>query len=210
LIELEARGVACVRGGREVFRNVAFKVDSGELLGLRGPNGAGKSSLLRLVAGVLRPTQGEIVLRGADPELTPGEQAHYVGHLDALKPSLTVEENLRFWGAVLGATNGVADALAAVGLETLARSPALYLSAGQRRRLSLARILAAPRPIWLLDEPGSTLDAAGAAMLAEIMRRHLAGGGLILVAEHLAFAVPATRELRLGSTPKTPAAGSPL
>jgi len=210
LIELEACDVACVRAGREVFRNVAFKVASGELLGLRGANGAGKSSLLRLVAGLLHPAGGEIVLRGADAELTPGEQAHYIGHLDALKPSLTVEENLGFWGAVLGATNGVADALAAVGLDTLAHSPALYLSAGQRRRLSLARLLVAPRPIWLLDEPSSALDAAGGAMLAEIMCRHLASGGLILVAEHLAFAVPPTRELHLGSSPKATAGGSPL
>jgi heme exporter protein A len=210
LIGLEARDVACVRAGREVFRDVGFKVDGGELLGLRGPNGAGKSSLLRLVAGLLRPTRGEIILRGADAELTPGEQAHYIGHLDAFKLSLTAEENLAFWSAMLGGTKAVANALAAVGLETLAHSPALYLSAGQRRRLSLARLLVAPRPIWLLDEPSSTLDAAGGAMLAKIMGRHLANGGLILAAEHAAFAVPPTRELHLGSAPKAAAAGFAL
>jgi heme exporter protein A len=199
-MELAALDLACVRAGREVFQKLEFTVRGGEMMAVTGPNGTGKSSLLRLIAGLLEPAQGRLAFRGGDAELTIGEQAHYVGHLDAFKPSLTVEENLAFWNAILGGGNEVAGALAAVGLDRLGRLPALYLSAGQRRRLSLARLLVAPRPIWLLDEPSSTLDAAGVAMLAEIMGGHLAGGGLILAAEHGRFARAPARELRLGST----------
>ncbi len=198
-MELAALDLACVRAGREVFQKLQFAVGGGEMMAVTGPNGAGKSSLLRLIAGLLPPAHGHVTFRGGDAELTIGEQAHYVGHLDAFKPSLTVKENLAFWNAILGGGNEVAGALAAVGLDALGRLPALYLSAGQRRRLSLARLLVAPRPIWLLDEPSSTLDAAGVAMLAEIMGRHLAGGGLILAAEHGRFALAPARELRLGS-----------
>ncbi len=203
MIELEALDLSCVRAGREVFRNVGFRVRGGEMLGLRGPNGAGKSSLLRLVAGLLHPARGKITLRGAHAELTLGEQAHYIGHLDAFKPSLTVEENLAFWSANLGEKKDATASLMAVGLDPLGHLPALYLSAGQRRRLSLARLLAAPRPVWLLDEPSSALDAAGGVLLAEVMGRHLAAGGLILAAEHTTFAVPPTRELHLGFAAKT-------
>ena len=127
------------------------------------------------------------------------EQAHYLGHQDALKPSLSVAENLRFWSGFLGAgAADIAEPLAAVGLDTLADLPAAYLSAGQRRRLSIARILAVKRPIWLLDEPTSALDAAAQERLAEFMRAHIAGGGLILAATHSALGLDDARELRLG------------
>jgi heme exporter protein A len=153
---------------------------------------------LRLIAGLLRPSAGEIALEGGDAEQTVPEQAHYLGHLDAFKPALTVAENLDFWVRYLGGKAAVAgEALKAVGLGSLADLPAGYLSAGQRRRLSLARLTAAPRPIWLLDEPTSALDAAGQERLAELMRRHLAGGGMILAATHGPLGVEA-RELRLG------------
>ena len=208
-MELAALDLACVRAGREVFRNVGFTLRGGEMLAITGPNGAGKSSLLRLIAGLLPAAHGQVTLRGGDAELTVGEQAHYVGHLDAFKPSLTVAENLAFWNSVLAGGNGVASALAAVGLDTLAHLPALYLSAGQRRRLSLARLLVAARPIWLLDESSSTLDAAGAAMLAEVMAKHLAGGGLILAAEHGRLALAPTRELRMEQSAPGPGAGTP-
>ncbi len=141
--------------------------------------------------------RGRLELDGGDPELTIGEQAHYLGHQDALKPSLTVHENLAFWADFLGVGAG-GPALAAVGLDGLARLPAAYLSAGQRRRLSLARLVAVERPIWLLDEPGSALDAAAQAMLAELMRAHLAGGGLILAATHGPIGLEGVKELRLG------------
>src|SRR5262249_47431633 len=133
LMRLSGSELACVRGGREGFRNLSFAVGSGEGLLVTGRNGAGKSSLLRLLAGLLRPLAGQIGLEGGDPELTIAEQAHYVGHQDALKPSLSVAENLAFWRDLLGDRGGT-DALAAVGLDGLAGLPAAYLSARQRRR----------------------------------------------------------------------------
>jgi heme exporter protein A len=202
VIELSGIDLSCVRAGRQVFRRVCFTLRGGQLLAVTGPNGAGKSSLLRLIAGLLRPSEGRVSLTGGDPELSVGEQAHYVGHQDALKASLTVAENLAFWADILGGAGKVEEALSRVGLGSLARLPALHLSAGQRRRLSLARLLAAPRPIWLLDEPASSLDAPGGAMLAEITRTHMVSGGLILMAVHGAIDVQASAELRLqGSSP---------
>ena len=160
-MRLSATDLACRRGGRDVFAGVSFSVASGESLTIRGRNGAGKSSLLRMMAGLVRVAGGQLSLEGGDPELTLGEQAHYLGHLDALKPSLSVEENLRFWSAFLGAAAAdLGEPLRAVGLDTLSDLPAAYLSAGQRRRLSIARLLTVKRPLWLLDEPTSTLDAA--------------------------------------------------
>jgi heme exporter protein A len=198
-MRLRGSDLACVRGGREVFRGLAFTVEAGEALVVTGPNGAGKSSLLRMVAGLVRPQQGQLELEGGDVELTRGEHIHYLGHLDALKPSLSVRENLGFWAALLGGDGTKSDvALAAVGLGELAQLPAVYLSAGQRRRLAVARLIAVERSIWLLDEPTSTLDAAAQAMLADLMRAHLAGHGLILVASHGPIGLDGAKELRLG------------
>jgi heme exporter protein A len=178
---------------------VSFSLGPGEALAVRGRNGAGKSSLLRLVVGLLRAADGRLSLEGGDPELSIGEQAHYLAHQDALKPSLSVGENLKFWSGFLGAASAnIGEPLAAVGLQALADLPAAYLSAGQRRRLSIARLLAVKRPIWLLDEPGSSLDAAAQARLGEFMAAHLAGGGLVLAATHGALALAAAQELRLG------------
>jgi heme exporter protein A len=204
-MRLSASDVACIRGGRQVFRNVSFALDAGAALLVTGPNGAGKSSLLRLIAGLVPTSQGRLDLEGGDGELTVGEQAHYLGHQDALKPALSVRENLAFWTDFLGGgSSGGRDgkelaALAAVGLDGLARLPAAYLSAGQRRRLSLARMIAVARPIWLLDEPTSALDAAAQAILADLMRAHCAGGGLILAATHGPIGLDGTQELRLGA-----------
>jgi heme exporter protein A len=198
-MRLSGFGVSCIRGGRQVFRELNFAIGAGEALAVTGPNGVGKSTLLRLVAGLVRPAQGRLELDGGDPELTTGEQAHYLGHQDALKPALSVRENLDFWTDFLGGAAGRAkDALAAVGLDGLAHLPATYLSAGQRRRLSLARLVAVKRPIWLLDEPTSALDAAAQAMLADLMRAHLAGSGLILAATHGPIGLDVMKELRLG------------
>jgi heme exporter protein A len=130
-MQLAAFDLACIRGGRVVFKNLRFAVHAGELVAITGPNGAGKSSLLRLIAGLLRPARGQLTLDGGGAELSIGEQAHYLGHQDALKPSLSVGENLAFWNDVLGGAREVATALAGVGLAALAHLPALYLSAGQ-------------------------------------------------------------------------------
>jgi heme exporter protein A len=201
-MRLSAVDLACRRGGRDVFADVRFSLSSGEILAVTGRNGAGKSSLLRIIAGLIRIAQGKLVLEDGDPELTIAEQAHYLGHLDALKPSLTVSENLQFWTAFLAGGPlrlPVGEALAAVGLGELADLPAAYLSAGQRRRLSIARLLAVKRPLWLLDEPTSTLDHAAQGRLIEFMQTHLAGGGLIVAATHAALGLNATQELRLGA-----------
>ena len=197
-MRLSATDLACRRGGRDVFAGVSFSVASGESLTIRGRNGAGKSSLLRMMGGLVRVAGGQLSLEGGDPELTLGEQAHYLGHLDALKPSLSVEENLRFWSAFLGAAAANLDEpLRAVGLDSLSNLPAAYLSAGQRRRLSIARLLTVKRPLWLLDEPTSTLDAAAQVRLGEIMQAHLAGGGIILAATHGPLQLDGARELNL-------------
>jgi heme exporter protein A len=197
MLRLLVQGLGCTRGFRRVFSNVSFELQAGHALALTGPNGSGKSTLLRLIAGLLRPEGGEIRLEGSSRDAGIDEQAHYLGHLDAFKPALTVAENLGFWSRYLGAAAAPATALGAVGLDALGRLPAAYLSAGQRRRLSLARLIAVPRPLWLLDEPTSALDAAGQEKLAALMRDHLAGGGLIVAATHGPLGI-ACEELRLG------------
>jgi heme exporter protein A len=205
VMTLSGLDLTCIRGGRRVFSGVSFSVASARALLLTGPNGAGKSSLLRMIAGLIRPAEGHLALDGGDPELSVGEQAHYVGHLDPLKPALTVAENLGFWtrflngGAATAAAAQPAKALAEVGLGDLADLPAGYLSAGQRRRLSLARILAVPRPIWLLDEPTTALDAASQERLFRLMAAHLLGGGIIVAATHGPVGLPDAAELRLGA-----------
>ena len=169
----------------------------------------GKSSLLRLVAGLVRPEAGRLEFEGGDPELTVGEHVHYLGHQDALKSSLSVRENLAFWAHFLGGGPAKGEAakeeaaLAAVGLDGLARLPASYLSAGQRRRLSLARLIAVERPIWLLDEPTTALDTLGQAMLAELMRVHLASSGLILAAAHGPIGLDAVQGAAIGDRTMT-------
>jgi heme exporter protein A len=194
---LSAHALNCERGGRSIFEGLGFSVAAGEALIVTGRNGAGKSSLLRMIAGLLRIAGGTLSLQGGDPERSIGEQAHYLGHSDALKPSLTVEENLAFWTAWLGGTGAPREALAAVGLDSLTGLPASYLSAGQKRRLSIARVIAAKRPLWLLDEPTSALDTASQGMLLDLMRGHLAGGGIIVAATHLPLGLDGARDLKL-------------
>jgi heme exporter protein A len=199
-MRLEASRLACIRGGREVFAGLDFAVGAGQALLVTGRNGAGKSSLLRMLAGLVRIAGGRLALTGGDGEKTVPEQAHYLGHQDALKPSLTAAENLGFWTRYLGGEPSP-DALAAVGLAALADLPAAYLSAGQRRRLSIARLVAVKRPIWLLDEPTSALDREAQTMLAALMRQHLAGNGIILAATHAPIGLDGAAELRLGGAP---------
>jgi heme exporter protein A len=207
-MRLSGRDVRCVRGGREVFSGLDFAAPAGRALAVTGRNGSGKTSLLRLIGGLLTLAGGSIAIEGGDAELTLGEQAHYLGHRDALKPALSVAENLAFWRDFLGgetstesgslkASASSNQSLAAVGLDHAADLPAAYLSAGQRRRLSLARLIAVRRPLWLLDEPTAALDAAGQGMFAGLMRDHLARGGIIVAATHGPLGVEA-QELRIG------------
>jgi len=198
-MRLTASELACHRGGRDVFAGVNFTVESGAALTISGRNGAGKSSLLRTIIGLVRPAAGRLALEGGDPDLSIAEQAHYLGHQDALKSALSVAENLAFWAGYFGAPAIDVDTpLDAVGLTGLAALPAGYLSAGQRRRLSIARLVAVPRPIWLLDEPASALDTAAQLRLADLMKSHLAGGGLIIAAAHGPIGLDKAQDLRLG------------
>jgi heme exporter protein A len=199
-MQLRGDNLACSRGGREVFSGLNLSLSGGEALLVTGRNGAGKSSLLRMIAGLVHISAGRLDLTGGEPEITIGEQAHYLGHQDAVKSSLTVRENLKFWTDFLGRDRSTVEpALEAVGLGPLAELPAAYLSAGQRRRLSIARLVAVRRQIWLLDEPTSALDAPSQTRLSDLMRRHLAGGGMIIAAAHGPIGLERARELKLGS-----------
>ncbi|HEY0233722.1 MAG TPA: heme ABC exporter ATP-binding protein CcmA [Afipia sp.] len=198
-MRLCGRNVTCVRGGRDIFAGLDFEISSGSALAVTGPNGAGKSSLLRIVAGLLSQAAGEVILNGGSDDLTLAEQSHYLGHRDPIKGALTVRENLEFWKAFLGGETaaGADESLAAVRLAHAADLPAAFLSAGQRRRLSIARLLAVRRPIWLLDEPVSALDAEGQNLFTALMRAHLGDGGIVLAATHGPLGIPAN-ELRIG------------
>jgi heme exporter protein A len=197
-MQLSGRGIRCVRGGREVFSGLDFATSSGEALAVTGANGSGKTSLLRIIAGLLALTGGSLDLQGGEAELTLAEQAHYLGHRDAIKPALSVRENLSFWRNFLGGeVFDAGQSLNQVGIEHTADLPAAYLSAGQRRRLSIARLIAVRRPIWLLDEPTSALDAAGQTLFTEVMRDHLARGGIVIAATHAPLGIEC-RELRIG------------
>ncbi|MGO9360266.1 MAG: heme ABC exporter ATP-binding protein CcmA [Xanthobacteraceae bacterium] len=199
-MRLSGTDLACFRGGREVFSGLGFELAAGEALAVTGRNGAGKSSLLRIIAGLLHPVAGTVTLTGAAcDDLTLAEQAHYLGHRDALKPALTVAENLGFWADMLGGGGeDLATSLRVCGLDHATTLPAGYLSAGQRRRLSMARLTAVKRPIWLLDEPTSALDADGQALMARLMTQHLAAGGLIMAATHGPLGI-AARSLAIGA-----------
>ena len=198
-MRLSGRGIRCMRGGRDVFSGLDFETCAGEALAVVGPNRSGKTSLLRMIAGLLAPAGGSIALEGGDVELTLPEQAHYIAHRDALKPALSVIENLLFWQKFLGGdASDARGCLATVGLDHAIHLPAAYLSAGQRRRLSIARLLTVRRPIWLLDEPTNALDSAGQSMFAALMIDHLARGGLIVAATHMPLGI-ITRELPIGS-----------
>ncbi|HEX5211770.1 MAG TPA: heme ABC exporter ATP-binding protein CcmA [Pseudolabrys sp.] len=198
-MQLRANNLTCSRGGREVFAGLNFSLQDGEALVVTGRNGAGKSSLLRAIAGLVHLAAGKLEFDGGEPGITIAEQTHYVGHQDAVKPSLTVGENLQFWARYLGGADVPIDpALEAVDLAPLINLPAAYLSAGQRRRLSIARVVAVPRPLWLLDEPTSALDVPSQNRLAELMRSHLTGGGMIVAAAHGPIGLERARELQIG------------
>ncbi len=201
-MRLRAWQLAIERGGRRLFSGLSFEVEQGSALIVTGPNGAGKSSLLRALSGFLPVQAGGFALEGGDPERTLGEEAHYLGHADALKGALTANENLAFWAGALGgepSREASGAALARVGLAHVIDFPARALSAGQKRRVALARLLVAERPLWLLDEPTAALDAAAQAAFAAIMRVHLDSGGLIVAATHAPLGLEGASELKLGA-----------
>ena len=197
---LVARDLACHRGGRVVFSALSFVAEAGVALIVTGPNGAGKSSLLRLVAGLLDKADGLLIFEGGAVDVSLAEQAHYIGHLDALKPAMSVRETLAFWSDFLGGTDAdVARACEVFDLNGLVDLPVAYLSAGQKRRLSLARLLIASRPLWLLDEPGVALDAASLARLAAAIDAHLGAGGLVVAATHQPLGISSSVTLDLAN-----------
>lgn len=190
-MEIVGKALACERGGRLVFENLDVRATGGRMLVLRGPNGAGKTSLLRLLAGLAEPAAGDLNLTGAPGDGDITGQVHFVAHQDAIKLHLTVEENLTFWAGFLGGGD-IETALDAMNLRALRQFQAQRLSAGQKRRLGLARLALAPRPVWLLDEPTVGLDTASQALLAKLMNAHLDTGSIIIASTHIDLPVAST------------------
>jgi heme exporter protein A len=214
---LAVADLTCKRGDHTVFSGLSFEVNAGDALVLRGPNGSGKTTLLRTIAGFLKPAAGAISVLGGgagpasgeemraeeDANASPAPEAifHYIGHSNAVKPRLSVMENIAFWQNYYGATGGknaAEEALSAFGLLGLANFLAGHLSQGQARRLGLARLLASPRPIWLLDEPSVSLDAASARSFERVIATHLFAKGCAIVSTHLDLAIPNAKILELG------------
>lgn len=212
---LEAKSLACERGGRLIFKDLSFLVRSGDIVELRGPNGAGKSSLLRLLAGLNKPVAGNLLFTSSTSVIPAkaaisvavenpdarfhghddaiNDNAHYIGHHEALKPALTVQENLEFWTDFQGGTTD----LVSFNLQHLADDEGRLLSEGQRRRLSLSRLVSVKRPVWLLDEPTVGLDQTALADLRKVIVSHLAQGGLVIAATHADLGLAKTRVLQL-------------
>ncbi|WP_428031964.1 heme ABC exporter ATP-binding protein CcmA [Ancylobacter sp.] len=199
-MRLVVENLACRRGERRLFAGLGFTLEAGRALIVTGPNGTGKSSLLRILAGLARPESGRLRLEGAAEPEDFAEEVHYLGHLDAHKAALSAQENLAFWRAMLGRPAlTVAQAMEAVGLGGLERLPVAVLSAGQKRRLALARLLVAQRRLWLLDEPTTALDAAAQARFGELARAHVEKGGLIVAATHAPLDFGPSDALDLGA-----------
>ena len=208
-MRLSAKNLKLQRGGRTLVESLTFEAAPGKGVVLKGPNGSGKTTLLRTLAGFLSPAEGEIVLEGGYDDEPLATHCHYLGHLNAIKPAHSVFENLMFYAeyldhggpgtdhAAAGCEQRAWDALNYLRLAAIADVPAGYLSAGQKRRLGLARLLAARRPVWLLDEPTTSLDRQSSDLVAEMFNRHLAGGGLLIVATHIPLGVGSSHEIDL-------------
>lgn len=210
---LTVEGAAVERGGRLVMAAPDFAVEAGEAAILSGPNGAGKSTLLRALAGLLPLKRGDVRLGAldlvADVEAFAASVA-YAGHLDAVKPALSVRANLEIWAAIFESEeDAVVDrALERFALSHMAEAPAAYCSAGQKRRLGLGRLLVSKRPLWLLDEPTVSLDAANAAVFAELVAEHCATGGYAVAATHIDIGLPAGPRIALAPPPAEDEAGA--
>jgi heme exporter protein A len=201
-MRLTASGISCVRGGRTLYDGLSFSLGEGDLLLLTGPNGSGKTSLLRQIAGLLPLEAGTLTCEGFERT----DEVHFAGHLAAIKDTLTVTENLVFWCDLYGGSSvPLGEALSKLKLSSLASLPASVLSAGQKRRLALARLITIRRKLWLLDEPDTALDAEGRATLLEIIADHRAQGGMVVLASHGTLDASASRELSLGTKTKAAA-----
>lgn len=195
-MQLVLKNLTCERGGRALFLGISLTLKDGEGLLITGPNGSGKTTLIKTIAGLLRPLAGSIRLTGETDGATLVERCHLIGHADGVKRALSVKENLDFWSVYLGGS-GRPRALERLGLEALGDLPAGVLSAGQRRRLALSRLLAAPRPLWLLDEPAEALDRASKALLADMIKDHMKSGGIVLAVSHTALGCKFSQSLAL-------------
>jgi len=185
-MRLEAENLAGERGGETIFAGLSFALSEGEALVVTGPNGSGKSTLLRIICGLLQPEAGKVELREDGTVLPVRAACHYLGHQNAMKPALSVRENLSFWQKFNGAAQSEIDeALEAVDLPGVEHLPFGYLSTGQKRRVSIAKLLVSHRPLWIVDEPTAGLDKASEARFAEIMRGHMREGGMIVAATHI-------------------------
>ena len=200
---LSGKNLACVRGERVVFSGLSFTLKPSEALLLLGPNGSGKSSFLRLLAGLSRPAAGDLCWNGRPIDDAPERYAAslcYIGHLDAIKPALSITETLTFWASMSGIkpsqiVKHTARAMTYFGLSTLADTPGRLLSAGQKRRVKLARLLVGTADLWLLDEPATALDQGSIMVLERIMAAHRARGGLVILATHMVVDLPYARKL---------------
>jgi len=199
-MRLIAENLGGERGGELLFSGLDFTISAGEALLVTGPNGSGKSTLLRIIAGLLSQVEGMLRLEGA-PAAFEGLTAatHYLGHLNAMKPVLSIDENLHFWQSFNGRGQySIAEALERVSLGEIGHLPFGYLSTGQKRRASIARLLISDRPVWLLDEPTAGLDKVSETQFAGLMREHLTNGGIIIAATHLPLGLAGSKELALG------------
>ena len=194
--------ISCIRGGRLVFEGLTFELQTGEAMLLTGPNGSGKSTLLRLMAGLIAPTLGSLFWDGEPISDEPAEhraRLHYLAHAEAIKPALTVSEDLAFWQALSGSQKPVSAAIEAMGLQDRVGIPCRYLSAGQRRRLALARLLVSETDLWLLDEPSVGLDTASVSRLREAIAAHRMGGGMVVAATHVDLGFSEAKSLDIGA-----------
>lgn len=199
-ITLAVSGLGCQRGGRTLFRDVSFVLNPGELVTLVGPNGAGKSTMIRMIAGLTTPDAGSMTISGGDADAEAASLLHYHGHREGLREALTAAENLAFSTAVLGGdVTTIAATLDRMGARRLVDLPVRVLSAGQRRRVALAKLLTCRRPLWLLDEPLAALDVAGQNLVADLLSEHAAAGGAALVATHQPLGID-SRQIIIGAS----------
>lgn len=208
-MQLTAENLSARRGEDLIFKDISFVLEQGECLILTGRNGSGKSTMLRAVAGLLRPESGRVTWtsEGAETGMRAAEACHYLGHRNAMKAELSVSENLSFWKEFLGDFNAgpnsdgrsvsVGEAAESVGLGGITHLPFGYLSAGQQRRMAFAKLLVAWRPVWILDEPTAALDVSAEVVFTGLIKQHLAEGGIMLAATHQPLGLGNTQELRM-------------